>query len=62
MSSATTAVSKRRRQGSVPGVIMVGVGTLVLWTFAVGLSTPLTLVGGIALSLALAAWTRAADL
>jgi hypothetical protein len=41
---------------------MVGVGTLVLWTLAIGLSTPLTLAGGVVLSLALAGWTRAADL
>ena len=41
---------------------MVGIGSFVLWTFAVGLSTPLTLAGGVVVSLALAAWTRAADL
>jgi hypothetical protein len=62
MSATTTAPGKRRRQGSVPGVVMVGVGTLLLWTFAIGLSTRLTLAGGVVLSLALAAWTRAADL
>ena len=41
---------------------MVAIGTFVLWTLTVGLSTPLTLAGGVGLSLALAAWTRAADL
>jgi hypothetical protein len=60
--SAVTVAGKRRRQGSVPGVIMVGVGTFVLWTLAVGLSSPVALAAGVALSLALAAWTRAADL
>ena len=34
--SAVTVAGKRRRQGSVPGVIMVGVGTFVLWTPAPG--------------------------
>ena len=57
-----TAPAKRRRQGSIPGVIMVGLGSFALWTFAVGLSTPLAIAGGVVLSLALAAWTRAADL
>jgi hypothetical protein len=60
--SAEAPAAKRRRQGSVPGVIMVGVGSFVLWTFAIGVSTPLTFLGGLGLSLALAAWTRAADL
>ena len=60
--NATSAPRKQKRQGSVPGVLMVGVGTLVLWTFAVGFTTPLRVAGGLALSLALAAWTRAADL
>jgi len=60
--SAVTVAGKRRRQVSVPGVIMVGVGTFVLWTLAVGLSSPVALAAGVALSLALAAWTRAADL
>ena len=41
---------------------MVGVGTMVLWTFAVGLSSPLKVAGSVLLSLALAAWTRAEDL
>jgi hypothetical protein len=41
---------------------MVGVGSFVLWTFAIGISTTLSLLGGLAVSLALAAWTRAADL
>jgi hypothetical protein len=41
---------------------MVGVGTFALWTFAVGLATPLQVAGGLVLSVTLAAWTRAADL
>jgi hypothetical protein len=60
--SPVAVPAKRRRQGSVPGVIMVAVGSFVLWTFAIGISTTLTLLGGLAVSLALAAWTRAADL
>jgi hypothetical protein len=62
VSEAPAGPQKRRRQGSVPGVIMVGLGTLALWTFAVGWSSPLRLAGGIVLAVALAAWTRAADL
>ena len=62
MSTLVATPSKRRRQGSIPGVIMVGIGTLVLWTFTIGLSTPLSVAGGVLLALALAAWTRAADL
>jgi hypothetical protein len=62
MSATAAAPAKRRRQGSVPGVFMVGLGAFVLWTFAIGLSTPLTLAGGVLVPLALAAWTRAADL
>jgi hypothetical protein len=62
VSPTAAAPLKRRRQGSVPGVVMVGVGTFVLWTFAVGLSTPLQVAGGLVLALALATWTRAADL
>jgi hypothetical protein len=41
---------------------MVAVGSFVLWTFAIGISTTPSLLGGLAVSLALAAWTRAADL
>jgi hypothetical protein len=60
--STTAATPKRKRQGSIPGVIMVGLGSFALWTFAIGLATPLAVAGGVVVSLALAAWTRAADL